>query len=234
MRLTSHLLITGATLLLALASPGMAENIQLITNYSFTTAIGSPNDNFWGTYSTADGIVYPASLGNAIRSIDFPGVSLTIPTGDVVTSATVKVSALSDEITASGYLFPVQSYVPPDPDNPSTTAPTFNANGYANVTAYYDPANGFPLPIINGSEVSIGDQILMFDLIGFIGDTVETPGFNWAGYLGGSGSATIPYTVELDVTYSASPVPEPSSIVLLGTGILGLAGIARRKMLSQS
>ena len=233
MRLSFHLLAAG-TLSLALASPGMAENIQLITSSSFTTNIGSPNDNFWGIYSTADGIVHPASLGdNAIRTIDFPGFSLTIPTGDVVTSATVKVSALSDEITASGYLFPVQSYAPPDsdPGNPST-APTFNANGYANVTAYYDPSNGFLWPIINGSKVSIGDQILMFDLIGSIGDTIKTPGVNWAGYLGGSGSATIPYTVELDVTYS--PVPEPSSIVLLGSGIVGLAGMARHKILSQS
>jgi hypothetical protein len=233
MRLTSHL-FPAVTLLLALASPAMAENIQLITSSSFTTGIDSPNDNFWGTYSTADGIVHPASLGTIdsdVRSIDFPGISLTIPTGDIVTSATVLVSVLSNEIAASGFLFPAQAYAPPDQNSPST-APTFSANGFANVTAYYDPANGYIWPIVNGSNVSTGDLNLMFDLIGSIGDTIETPGVNWAGYLGGSGSATVPYTVELDVTYS--PVPEPSSIVLLGSGILGLAGLARRKILLQS
>jgi len=38
-----------------------------------------------------------------------------------------------------------------------------------------------------------------------------------------------------DTTFSAtgiaSPIPEPGSLVLLGTGILGLAGVARRKLI---
>jgi hypothetical protein len=32
-------------------------------------------------------------------------------------------------------------------------------------------------------------------------------------------------------TGTASPIPEPGSLVLLGTGILGLAGVARRKLI---
>jgi hypothetical protein len=46
----------------------------------------------------------------------------------------------------------------------------------------------------------------------------------------GDGSDEIVIT---DLDPSASPVPEPSTFVFLGTGLLGLAGAARRKFIRQ-
>jgi hypothetical protein len=63
----------------------------------------------------------------------------------------------------------------------------------------------------------------------FWGKYTTTPGINWDGYIGDSGQVDIPYTVQLDVPYST--VSEPSTFVLLGTGILFLAVAAYRKSL---
>jgi hypothetical protein len=81
--------------------------------------------------------------------------------------------------------------------------------------------------MINGNEVSINLQNVIFDFGGGVFFDVVDAGSNWAGYLIGSGQVDFPYPVQLDVSYS--PVPEPSTFALLGTGILGLAGAARRK-----
>ena len=65
--------------------------------------------------------------------------------------------------------------------------------------------------------------------------TVDINGTDYLGVLtlttqdGGNGKNDVTFSATTNSKGTPSPVPEPASLMLLGTGALGLAGVARRK-----
>jgi len=226
LRLTVNLLTSS--LLLTIAPIALADSLQVSTNSNFVASISSPNDNFWGEYSTTMGLYdLPHTGPNAVTSTTFSDVSLFVPAGATITSATIQIVPVSEVVDGTGALYVAQAFAPPDPGAPST-APTFSSDGSSDVQVGFDQyLTGSLSPIVSGDEVSTGNLSLYFDLNGSFDDSVTNAGINWAGYIGANGQIDIPYTVLLDVTYT--PTPEPSSIALLATGLLAAAEVARRK-----
>jgi hypothetical protein len=218
--------IIATSILLAIAPAAVADSMQLSVNSSVLVNFTSPYDSYWGVYVSGQPYTDFPSFDTTGVFANFSSVSLFVPAGNAVTSASINVTLPANPIQGTGVNFAQTSFPTPNPGSPSI-APTFNGTGSTDVFVSYPPIIFHPL--ISGNEVSTGDLGLYAEIQGSIHDTVATPGVNWNGYIGGSGQVLIPYTVELDVTYS--PVPEPSVFALLGTGMLGLAGATRRRLL---
>jgi hypothetical protein len=223
---------TLAASLLFFAPFASADSIQLSVHSSVTLEVSSPNDNWYGTYSNVPGSKFfdghPTVEGGAF--VPFSNVSILLPTGSIFEDASVSVTAPTDHNPAigTGHKFTAGKFEGEINHSLPSIAPTFSGTGVSEVWAdsiFYSGGTK-----INGDLVSTNIQNLDFGLRGIIDSALLNPGSNWAGYLGGSGEVVLPYTVELTVDYS--PVPEPSSFALFGTGLLGLSEVVRRKIRS--
>jgi len=103
----------------------------------------------------------------------------------------------------------------------------------------------------NGNETSLGGNIYSYDISGLgfqelsgieywlsvVPDLSFPPQWGWATGTGGDGKAyqsyfgqNGPLGADQAFTLIGTAVPEPGTLVMLGTGVLGLAGAIRRKL----
>jgi hypothetical protein len=168
-------------------------------------------------------------FGTDSVSITATGITFVGSTGDSEKGVITGVTGFSG-ITTGGSLF----YTPT-----LSTLQAAAAMHFTNPPSADAPTLSHPIDFYN---ITSGSNTLSLFLTGVL--THNLTGFTADGYIMENGVKTLvdfsltetgvtgtgggkEFTTTL--TTLASPVPEPSSILMLGTGIIGIAGVARRK-----
>jgi hypothetical protein len=208
---------------LSSTTQGVVNTINGDTGFSFNfttdtgltsfinTAVGANNNIVWGIYGEGDVSATKVAQGNAlVVTTGDPAVVTALPVGGVTGTSAVKLatdySTINTGFASSSDLFP---------GAPGTPAGVFGT-GTNTALSFY------------GQNMTVGQTVgaPATELYGITGNGTSATGYALAFGLG-----TIQFAGDI-LTFtgnSASTVPVPGAVWLLGSGLLGLLGIGRRR-----
>jgi hypothetical protein len=202
----------GIAALLALPAAVRADN--LVTNGDFATgdftgwntvdATSDSSDNFVGSNSGVSFASFGAYTGVLGDLTYYDGISQTLNTV-AGTQYTLSFSLLNDQLGGGGGDFAVADFTPSD-----------NANSNYDFVVFW---NGLDTPL---AEINPGNgdwTLYSYTVVAQGNDQLSFYGYNNPGH---------DNLTNVSVT-SGAATPEPSSLLLLGTGLVGFAGMLRRR-----